>query len=334
MKKIFFAVLVASACALASTMGYSQAGRTATKALEEIGELIAKRSPRLPKFEVERATALIAKEVRLSGKDLLESQVDDVARSVADYSAIRRIDPDTVACAVRLAVKKHDPRLIARIASRYPYSVTPLVDALTSIPKARIALDAVADGRVVQAVGDLTFRGVMGRQLSGRQIDELVTGWKEFDPFVAGEVFEVVARKQISRGTMSSRLPLRAGAEVIPGQYSGARGLDGIAATIDGRPCVFEFTISNSKSAGYTADIGQLSPDGIALRWNELLNLPETKAELSRVGIDVKYLDSVNADTVAREFGRKLIVDSPDKITDSGRLRWNLGMDDVLALNR
>jgi len=310
----------------------SQVGQV-RKAAVEVTEWMLRACKGIKPARARQIGPTIARELRLLPRELTEHELDEVAKALESIDQVRLVDDDVVRAALRASELGESPARIAGIARRFPHRLAPLSDALADLPKRTTILEALSDGTLSQLGGDLTFRGLTGRQLSKSQVRQLVSEWRQVRPDIAGDMFEAVATRQISRGTMASRLPISPGSRLVAGKYSGAKGIDAIGCTPTGSPCIFEFTISPSKSAGLTDDVSQLSPAGITLRWNELLKRPDRVAELRNIGIDEKFLTPITAETVERLFARKLVVDSPEVLTDIGRQRWGLAMDDMMALN-
>lgn len=313
-------------------------GQVLRETAVEAAEWIARHCRRLPKSTIRESAAVLARQKTLLRIGGSADQARDIARSIEAISETRPLNRDVIDALTESVRSGVSPSDLAAIAKRYPYRIKPLARSFAEWPNKSAIVRALGDGAVTETCADFTFRGLSGRKLSRNQIRLIVEEWRTIRPdipgVIAGEVFEAVASSQISRGTMAGRIPLAKNARLVPAKYSGSKGIDAIAAQANGAPTVFEFTISPRKSAGLTNDVSQLSYDGIAFRYNEFLKTPTGAAQLRDAGITERFLSPVSAEDVRAFFSRKLVVDNPESLSELGRMRWNLGADDMLALNQ
>jgi hypothetical protein len=184
----------------------------------------------------------------------------------------------------------------------------------------------------------LLMRAVSGRMLSRRQVLELTDGLSKVG--VAGkngEIWEVVARTQISGGALKSKSGLKNGGEVIAGQHNSIHGIDGIGASADGTPVIFEFSMNPIKKLEPDSKgLVQLGPGWTADRWHSMITKasPDQIADLRRIGIDPKWLDPNAPVTPSQtsKWGRKLVVAHDSALSNTNRIAAELGPDDLMVL--
>jgi|GEM_PF-6978291 len=199
------------------------------------------------------------------------------------------------------------------------------------------ALEAIVKSMSPEEV-QLLLRGLSGRMLSRRQVLKLTEGLSSIGSTGKnGEIWEIVARAQISRGALKSRTGLKDGGQVIAGHHNSIHGIDGVGASADGTPVIFEFSMYPSKKLEPDASGRvQLGPAWTADKWNLLITKasPEELAELLRIGIDPKWLDPKVAVTPAQtsRWGRKLVVAHDSALSDTNRIAAELGPDDLMVL--
>ena len=194
-------------------------------------------------------------------------------------------------------------------------------------PRVFKAIDTQCDNDATVAL----FKGLSGRQLSRRQVEEIADAFRktDLDSVARGEAFECVARAQLSHGVQKSQSGLRDGSRVICGKYNEVNGIDGIGVAADGRPVIFEFTMDRQKDLASTK---QLSPDWTTDRWNRLLQEKTSiKDELKQAGIDDRWLRQVTAED-ARSWPRKLVAANESAINEANRLAAEIKMDDLFVL--
>jgi hypothetical protein len=194
----------------------SQAGQV-RKAAVEVTEWMLRACKSIKPARARQIGPTVARELRLLPRQLTEHELDDVAKALESIDQVRLVDDDVVRAALQASQLGESPARIAGIARRFPHRLAPLSEALTDLPKRTAILEALSDGTLSQLGGDLTFRGLTGRQLSKSQVRQLVAEWRQIRPDIAGDMFEAVATRQISRGTMTGRLPIRPGSRLIAG---------------------------------------------------------------------------------------------------------------------
>jgi hypothetical protein len=182
------------------------------------------------------------------------------------------------------------------------------------------------------------IRGLTPRLLSQDRVQELKKVFQRVDmaSIDQGELFEAVARAQISGGALKAKNGLKEGARVVKGQHNSRHGIDGIGAGPEGRPVIFEFSMYERKVLDADANgLTQLSPEWVADRWNKMIAAAPAGRieELNRLGIDEQWLKPTSAKEVLT-WSRKLVVADESALTDANRLAAKLGPDDLLVLGK
>ena len=179
----------------------------------------------------------------------------------------------------------------------------------------------------------LYMKGISGRMLSQKQVGRVAEALEQsaLSTQEMGGAFECLTRAQLSRGTNKSLSGLREGGEVVSSQYNKVHGIDGVGATPDGRPVIFEISMYKNKALGETVDGVQLSPAWTADRWNKAMDVPELIAEFRRIGVNESHLRKVTTvDTVT--WPRKLVVAHDSALTDANRMAAEIGPKDLFVL--
>lgn len=312
--------------------GYAVPFGQAVKHIDELLHGLARSASKADEAaESAEALSQTLRRMRAVGNDISPS----VARALQQHYRVlppASLGDDTLL----LVLSAHDDLVepAIKLACRHPVAeLGRRVELLhgQSAVSARSAVNALANGSSQESSAVL-LRALGGRQVSSRQ---LIPALDEFaaatSPRTAGDVFEVICREQISRGSMKPLVSLKSGTRVLDGRHNGVHGLDGVGVWEDGCPCVFEFTINRQKDLAQT---GQLSPAWVADRWNRMLAArPETVKELREMGLRDEYLKPVN-DALAKSFHRKLIGKSPETISGMKRQAVDLSMDDLLYLGQ
>ena len=118
---------------------------------------------------------------------------------------------------------------------------------------------------------------------------------------------------------------------VVPGQFNGVHGIDGVGAAADGRPVIFEFSMDRAKALGQTVDGHQLSPSWTSARWNKAMDDPKLVENFRKVGVAEEYLVKVDP-TVTKSWPRKLVVAHDSALTDANRMAAEIGPQDLFVL--
>ncbi len=308
--------------------------KAATKVVDELLGWLSK--GRGIRVSPERADDLIdaLRSVARQGDDIVPEVAALIRRDIAslpvgvcDTTLLKFLSSNPAArdgawsLALKAAVRDAGPRLERLTAG--------LGDSAGSIMG---KLATTLDGREAA----LLMRGLGGRMLSREQVLDVVSGFRrlEVSPGIQGELFESVARAQLSRGALKNMSGLKDGGVVIVGKYNQIHGLDGIGAATDGKPVIFEFSMYESKVLQADANgMVQLSPGWVADRWSKLVTgaTPEQLSDLRRVGIDRAWIRPITGEEAAK-WSRKLVVAHESALTDLNRRNAQLGGDDLLLL--
>ncbi len=307
----------------------------AVKQVDELVEWVAKAarlksvSPGVAE-EVTRALRALAKygdDIAPEVADLIRRDIDEIPSGLLDVDLLRFLSKNGVAregaWALALKAKVREPG--ARLAQL-------AADLGTEAPAAMGRMAALMDTQDCAVL----MRGLSQRMLSRPQVEQIVAGLKraEISPTAQGEVFESVARAQLSGGALKSRSGLKDGSRVLVGKHNSKHGIDGIGVGPDGKPVIFEFSMYDKKALGPDTDgLVQLSPEWVADRWSKLVAVatPARLDELRAAGIDPKWLKPVAADD-AGSWARKLVVAHDSALTDTNRLAAKLGPGDLMIL--
>ncbi|MDA9934885.1 hypothetical protein N9B88_03855 [Rubripirellula sp.] len=194
------------------------------------------------------------------------------------------------------------------------------------------AVKHIASSFPEQTLG-LLARCTSGRTVSNKQILAVIDEFRKIgdNGATAGDMFELIARSQMSFGTNSIRAGLKKGSRIIEGQYDSVHGIDGIGVALDGRPVLMEYTIDGSKNLKKT---DQLSGTWCMTRWNKLVDEnPKLGSELIKNGMDPSHWKKITADE-ALKWPRKLIAPDPRCLNETNRLAVGLDANDLILIGK
>ena len=303
------------------------------KNIDELIEWIYKGAKQLPKAQADEVVDVLRRygakgdDIAPEVASILRRDLNSAAQGVLDADLLRLMSrAPTVregAWALALKAKVREPG--ARLTQL-------AADLGTEAPTAMGRMAALMDTQDCAVL----MRGLSPRMLSRSQVEQIVAGLKraELSPTAQGEVFESVARAQLSGGALKARSGLKEGSRVIVGKHNSKHGIDGIGVGPDGKPVIFEFSMYDKKALGPDTDgLVQLSPEWVADRWSKMVAAatPARLDELRAMGVDPKWLNPVAA-ADAGSWARKLVVAHDSALTDTNRLAAKLGPDDLMVL--
>jgi hypothetical protein len=179
----------------------------------------------------------------------------------------------------------------------------------------------------------LLVRSTSDKTVSNKQILAVIDEFRRIgdNGGTAGDMFELIARIQMTVGNNRIKAGLMKHTKIFEGQYNSIHGIDGIGVTPDGLPVLMEFTIDGSKNLKKT---DQLSGTWCMTRWNKLVDEnPNLGGELIKNGMDPSYWKKITADE-ALKWPRKLIAADPRCLNETNRLAVGLDANDLILLGK